>query len=306
MNSVKYLEKHLFNEIHAMTEKSPDQLRDALFYAVIPGGGRVRPILCLEVVSALSPKVGTAALGAATAVELIHAASLVHDDMPCFDNADIRRGKPSVHRRFGERIALLTGDGLIAAAFEVLWRNAADHPRFGEMVRVLAQAIGPSNGLVSGQAWEDQPNARVDVVHERKTGALFTAAAVMGALVAGAEPDPWRELGRALGAAYQVADDILDAAGSVTVAGKPVGQDERREVASLVLSSGLTRAVSKFLALVEDAVATVPECDGKARLQALVRNIAARLCPKELMDEYHNEKHSHGDNFYICSVSATG
>lgn len=283
MSDKKFVDKFLYDGLREITQNAPPNLKEAVLHGVFPGGGRVRPILSLEIVEALSGTVGRAALGAAASVELIHCASLVHDDMPCFDNADLRRGKPSVHKKFGERIALLTGDGLIAAAFEVLSRNAASHPRFSEMVRLLARATGASDGLVSGQAWEDQPNASVEIVHERKTGALFEAAAMMGALTAGANPAPWRNLGRALGAAYQAADDILDAAGEASTAGKPVLQDHGRDVASIVTAVGLRPAVLRFHTLAEEAAAAVPECRGRDRLVGLVRQIADRLCPAALI-----------------------
>jgi len=292
MNKANPMESFLTMELHAITEKAPVELKDAVFHAVFPGGGRVRPALCLEVAGALHMPIGNETLAAAASVELIHCASLVHDDMPCFDNADTRRGLPSVHKKYGERIALLTGDGLIAAAFEVAARHTAAHPQFGEMVRVLAAAVGASDGLVSGQAWEDRPDAEVDIVHDRKTGALFEAAAVMGALLAGANPEPWRDLGKALGAAYQAADDILDAAGRADLAGKPVLQDQGRDVTSLVTAVGLRPAIKRFHKLAQDAANAVPACDGRDRLVYLVENIAARLCPPALVAAADREENT--------------
>jgi geranylgeranyl diphosphate synthase type II len=279
------MEKFLSKQLYSIVENAPDVLRDAMVHAVFSGGGRVRPNLVLHIAKALGAKQDNVTLAAATAVEFIHCASLVHDDMPCFDNADVRRGRPSVHRAFGDRIALLVGDGLIAGAFEVLARNAAHHPNFAAMVKEAARSIGASDGLVSGQAWEDQPGAAVETVHEKKTGALFEAATVMAALVAGTDEQPWRRLGRLIGAAYQVADDLLDAAGSAEAAGKPVHQDARPETASAVKSYGLSLAVSRFNALVEEAVLSIPECREKEKIESLVRTIAARLCPPSLVGE---------------------
>ena len=282
MDKTELLDEFIIKELRVITGNAPPNLEEATVHAVLGGGGRVRPALTLAVVRALSGTVDNVALGAASAVELIHCASLVHDDMPCFDNAETRRGKPSVHKKFGEPIALLTGDGLIAGAFEVLSRNAALHPRFSEMVQVLARAVGASDGLVSGQAWEDRPGVSVATVHDRKTGALFEAATIMGALTAGADTAPWRTLGRALGAAYQAADDLLDAAGQAEIAGKPVLQDQRRVVASRVTSEGLLPAALRFHELAEAAARAVPDCAGRNQLIALVRKIADRLCPAPL------------------------
>ena len=282
MDNSDLLDKFLTEELRETTENAPQNLKEAAVHAVFGGGGRVRPTLTLAVVRALSGTIDNVVLGAASAVELIHCASLVHDDMPCFDNADTRRGKPSVHKKFGEPVALLTGDGLIAGAFEILARNAAAHPRFAEMVQLLARAVGASDGLVSGQAWEDRPNALVETVHERKTGALFEAATMMGALAAEADTVPWRNLGRAIGAAYQAADDLLDAAGQTEIAGKPILQDQRRAVASSVTSEGLLPAALRFHELAEAAANAVPDCAGRKRLIELVRKTADRLCPATL------------------------
>lgn len=301
MHKANPLESFLSMELHHITENAPEELKEAIFHAVFPGGGRVRPSLSLEVVRTHGVAVGNAALAAAAAVELIHCASLVHDDMPCFDNADMRRGIPSVHKKYGERIALLTGDGLIAAAFEVLARHAAAHPRFGEMVRVLANATGASDGLVSGQAWEDQENTAVETVHDRKTGALFEAATVLGALIVFTDPKPWRALGKALGSAYQAADDILDAAGRSDLAGKPVLQDQGRDVTSLVTSVGLRPAVNRFHALAEDAAAAVPSCPGREGLVHMVREIAARLCPPSLTAATRREESVHHEETAVYS-----
>jgi geranylgeranyl diphosphate synthase type II len=283
MTEKAYLDIFLSRELGVITDQAPERLRMAAVHAVFPGGGRVRPLLSLHIAKALNRKIDDVALAAAGAVELIHCASLAHDDMPCFDNADFRRGKPSVHRQFGENTALLVGDGLIAGAFEVLAKNAGRHPNFSKMVQVLAQATGASKGLVSGQAWEDQPGASVSMVHDRKTAALFEAAAVLAALVAGVDETPWRALGKALGAAYQAADDILDAAGSAESAGKPVLQDSGRRVTSAVKTAGLSAAVRRFNTLVDQSIEAIPDCPGRDDLVQLVRGIATRLCPPSLV-----------------------
>jgi hypothetical protein len=137
---------------------------------------------------------------AATAIELIHCASLVHDDMPCFDNADTRRGKPTVHRAYGEPLALLTGDTLIVMAFEVLARAAATDPeRAVTLIRILGESTGMPGGICAGQGWESEDKIDLSAYHRAKTGALFTAATRMGAAAAGEEPTPGRSLAPASG-----------------------------------------------------------------------------------------------------------
>ncbi len=269
----------LEKELNHITENGPSYLQRAMVHAVFPGGGRVRPKLLLAIVESISGKAGETALAAAAAVELIHCASLVHDDMPCFDDAYMRRGKPSVHKAFGEGTALLVGDGLIAAAFEVLARRGADHPRLAELVRILARATGASDGLVSGQAWEDDPEAPVTSVHQKKTGALFEAAAAMAAVVADVDDAQWRVIGKHIGAAYQIADDVMDTIGSIELAGKPIHQDVSRPVANAVKTEGLDRAFYQFRALVQNAVDEIPSCPGRSSLANLVTNIAERLIP---------------------------
>jgi geranylgeranyl diphosphate synthase type II len=197
---------------------APPRLGRALEHAVFPGGARVRPRLCIAVANAVG-LASDATYACACAIELLHCASLVHDDLPCFDDAATRRGRPSVHRAFGEATAVLAGDALIVAAFE----QVASQP---VAVRILARAAGATEGLVGGQAAELEPGP-VDVAayHAAKTGALFAAAAELGAFTGGGRAESFAPLGRAFGAMWQIADDAADAFGSAAVLGKPVGRD---------------------------------------------------------------------------------
>src|SRR6056297_1799428 len=137
-------------------DKCPPKLKAALHHAVFPGGAHVRPKLCLAVANACNPGADlTDTLAAATALELLHCASLVHDDLPCFDDADQRRGKPSVHLVYGENLAILTGDALIILAFQTLARKAMTY--FRELTLVMSDATAPPNGIAAGQAWESEP-----------------------------------------------------------------------------------------------------------------------------------------------------
>jgi geranylgeranyl diphosphate synthase type II len=261
----------------------PPGLADAMRYSVFPGGARVRPRLCLAVARACGEKDLTVAEAAAAAVELLHCASLVHDDLPCFDDADARRGKPSVHRMYGERLAVLAGDALIVLGFQHLARVAAIAPgRLPALIMTLGRAVGAPSGIVAGQAWECEPAIDTEEYQRCKTGALFAGAAELGATAAGSDPGPWRRMGELLGACYQVADDICDAAGDSQVAGKPVGRDVELGRPSMVGDHGLAGAVAHFRSLVERCAEAVPECPGRASLQDLLRFEAGRLIPEKL------------------------
>jgi geranylgeranyl diphosphate synthase type II len=265
-----------------VTPGAPPLLTQALRYAVFPGGARVRPLLCLAVAQACGDDQPALSDAAAAAVELMHCASLVHDDLPCFDNAALRRGKPSVHAAFGEPIALLAGDALIVMAFERLaLASTASPTRLAGLVSVITRGVGAPAGIVAGQAWESEPLAPLEIYHQAKTGALFVAATMSGAIAAGADARPWRALGETLGAAYQVADDLLDAV-EIGERDKPVGQDALLKRPSAVAEHGVKGALARLNALVEQAVESVPPCDGAKDMRDLVRLTALRLAPKQL------------------------
>jgi geranylgeranyl diphosphate synthase, type II len=253
---------------------APPTLVEALHYAVFPGGARLRPQLCVLVAASESKgTVPSGALHAAVAVELLHCASLVHDDLPCFDDADVRRGRPAVHRRFGEPLAVLAGDALIVQAF----REAARAPEAAALVAALAEAAGPVRGLVAGQAWESERAVPLGPYHDAKTASLFEAAATMGAIAVGADPARWQPFGEAVGRAYQAADDIADALGDAAILGKPVGQDEALARPSLVRSVGLEAARRRLATLLARAQASIPTGMGASLLGAWLDRVAARL-----------------------------
>jgi len=261
---------------------APPKLAAALRYAVFPGGARVRPNLCLAVAGACGDDNPELADAAAAAIEFLHCASLVHDDLPCFDDAKIRRGKPSVHTTFGEPLAVLTGDALIVMAFDGLARSGASAPsRLPLLLSTIIRGVGMPSGIVAGQAWESEPFTPVEPYHRAKTGALFVAATTAGALAAGSDPAPWRELGEKLGAAYQVADDLADAVSTEQVCGKPIGQDAALQRPNLVAKLGLKGAYGRLETLVGEAVAAIPPCSGAKDLRDLVQMQAIRLAPKQ-------------------------
>jgi len=260
------------------------RLAQAMRHAVYPGGARVRPHLCLAVAQACGDDQKALTDAVAAAIELLHCASLVHDYLPCFDNADTRRGQPSVHAAFGEALAVLAGDALIVAAFEAIARAGVAAPgRIGPLIALIARKVGAPSGLCSGQAWESEPAPPLTLYHQQKTAAMFVAATMGGAIAAGADPRPWRILGERLGAAYQVADDLLDVlAGDGDLAGKPIGQDQAHRRPNAVAVYGVEGAVAMVRRLVAAAVDAVPPCAGRAALVELVRAQATRLAPQHL------------------------
>lgn len=261
----------------------PPRLAAAMHHAVFPRGARIRPRLCLAVAAACGEDTPDIADAAAAAIELLHCASLVHDDLPCFDDAATRRGRPTVHVAFGQPLAVLAGDALIVLAFQTLGHAAAAAPlRLAPLLLTVAQSVGVPCGIVAGQAWECEPSVDLALYQREKTGALFAAATVAGAAAAGADAEPWRPLGACLGEAFQVADDILDATASAERIGKPVGQDQAHARPNAVAELGLPGAIDRLETLAEAAVGAVPRCPGQAALQSHIRTETLRLLPQEL------------------------
>ena len=268
----------------AITQAScPPKLAAALSYAVFPGGHRLRPRLAITVARACGDPDPAAADAAACAIEFLHCASLVHDDLPCFDDADLRRGKPTVHKAFGEPLAVLVGDALIVLAFETIARGVTLHPgKMPGLVRLVAQAGGAPHGICAGQAWESEPVIPIAEYHRAKTSSLFAAATASGALAAGHDPDLWRTLGERLGCAYQVADDIRDAADTSDEMGKPAGQDAARGRPNAVLELGMAGAIGWLDRLIAEAVEAIPECPGQMALKVAIEREATSFLPAEL------------------------
>ncbi len=155
----------------------PQRLASALAYATAPGGARIRPTILTSVAMACGDDKPDLTDAAASALELIHCASLVHDDLPCFDDADMRRGKPSVHKAYSEPLAVLTGDSLIVLAFEILARRSSLAPdRVAQLIMILSQRTGMPGGICAGQGWESEAEIDLSAYHQAKTGALFIAA----------------------------------------------------------------------------------------------------------------------------------
>jgi len=230
---------------------APAGLGEAMRYAVLDGGKRLRPLLVLATAQALGGN-PDAALRAACSVELIHAYSLVHDDMPCMDNDVLRRGKPTVHVRFGEAQALLAGDALQALAFELLVPETDEVPpaMAARLCRLLACAAG-ADGMAGGQAVDlasvghSLALPALEAMHQRKTGALLRASVLMGAATGQPDAGTWKQLdrfGSLLGLAFQVVDDILDVTADSATLGKTAGKDAACDKPTFVSLMGLSQA----------------------------------------------------------------
>ena len=264
----------------------PPKLAGAIRHAVFPGGARVRPQLCLAVAQACGDDDPALSEAAASAIELLHCASLVHDDLPCFDDSPLRRGRASVHYAYGEALAVLAGDALIVLAYQTLSAHAGSSPgRLAPLIATISRGVGMPSGIVAGQAWECESRVSLADYQRAKTGALFAAASMAGAQAAGMPAQPWRALGEWLGEAYQAADDIRDVAGDPRVMGKPIGRDVALLRPNMAGELGLEGAILHFDRLVGAAVAAIPECSGAEQLRALVRFEAERLVPKTISEE---------------------
>ena len=284
MDTVRRIEWVLAEALGEMDDASaPRSLAAAIKHAVFPGGARIRPRLCLAVAMSCGDDCPPLSNAVAAALELMHCASLVHDDLPCFDNAETRRGQPSVHKAFGERLAVLAGDALIVLAYQTLAAQIHHRPeRAQALFRGLSQAVGMPAGIVAGQAWESESVVDLRQYQRAKTGALFAAASALGAASAGQPLQAWEPLGIWLGEAYQVADDIRDVAADAAELGKPVGQDLCHGRPSAVTTLGLSAALERFEQLMSQALASIPDCRGAKALKGLLRAESQRLIPSHI------------------------
>jgi farnesyl diphosphate synthase len=268
------------------TAIAPSRLHEAMRYAALGGGKRMRPLLAYAAGEAAGADLRRVDRVAA-AVELIHAYSLVHDDMPCMDDDVLRRGKPTVHVQYDEPMALLVGDSIQSLAFEVLADGPiADDPQVAQdMVVALARAAG-SRGMAGGQAVDLESLGKVlsvpelEFMHGHKTGALIRAAVSLGALCGRLDHMALAGLShyaKFVGLAFQVVDDILDATASTETLGKTAGKDARSHKPTFVSVLGIVDARSFADELLEDAITALEPLGEKgARLEELARFIVAR------------------------------
>ncbi len=262
-------------------------LYDAMEYSLLGGGKRIRPVLTLETCRMCGGD-PEQALPFACAVEMIHTYSLIHDDLPCMDDDDLRRGKPTNHKIYGEATAVLAGDGLLTAAFETALEESNGLPpeRVVAAAACLARAAG-ARGMVGGQALDMAAQGRavsrpeVEYLQGKKTGALLSAAAEMGCIVAGGGEEARAAVCRyaqKLGLAFQVRDDILDVVGSEVTLGKPVGSDRANEKTTFVTLLGMEACRELVEKLTEEAV---EELEPFGEAAAFLRWLAWMLSGRE-------------------------
>lgn len=258
---------------------APESLRDAVRYSLFAGGKRIRPALALAAADLVAGD-DAAALPPACALEMIHTYSLIHDDLPAMDNDDLRRGKPTSHKVYGEAMAILAGDALLTMAFDIAAEcgNAC-------VVQEIARAAG-IEGMVGGQAIDLESERKqlgldeLRYLHARKTGALIRVALRVGAMVAGgSQPqiDALSRYGDAIGLAFQIADDILDVVGDEASIGKPVGSDVAKHKSTYPAAVGIDRARDLAVEAVDQAHAALTIFGAEADiLRALARYIIER------------------------------
>ncbi|MBI2813715.1 MAG: polyprenyl synthetase family protein [Opitutae bacterium] len=263
----------------------PARLHAAMRYSLEAGGKRLRPVLVLAAADLFGAK--TDALSAAVALECLHTYSLIHDDLPCMDNDDLRRGRPTAHKQFDEATALLAGDALLTLAFQLIGRHYAATPALcAALTREIAGAAG-SERLIGGQMEDllaekknDVTASELEFIHLNKTAAMLSASLVAGGLCGGANESQLatlRDAGRHLGLAFQIVDDILDATADTATLGKTAGKDAKAGKTTYVKLHGLDasrRHAREQSAAAKAALARLP--GGAPFLTTLVENMAAR------------------------------
>jgi len=264
----------------------PPSIHEAMRYSVFAGGKRLRPILCLEAARLLGGD-GPALLRLGSALELIHTYSLIHDDLPALDNDDLRRGKPTAHRTFGESTAILAGDALLTLAFEVL--SSTGEPDAACKLRViseLAHALGTEKGMIGGQvidlqmAGQKVDSGTLEYIHSAKTGAFIRAAVRAGALYAKAGEEDLARLttyGEKVGLAFQIGDDLLDVLGTQESLGKRVGKDDQQHKATYPALHGIEASQRLASRLVEEACEVLEPYGDRAQiLQGIAQYLLVR------------------------------
>jgi geranylgeranyl diphosphate synthase type II len=263
----------------------PPSIHRAMRYSVFAGGKRVRPVLCLEAARIFDTGVD-AAIVAGCALEFIHTYSLIHDDLPALDNDDLRRGKPTCHKKFGEAAAILAGDALLTLAFQTLAEAPLAPERSVAVTREISRAAGTVRGMVGGQVADLEAEgkeiepAMLEYIHRSKTAALIRASVVAGAICGGAgatDVERLRRFGDNIGWAFQVVDDILDVEESSAALGKTAGKDQAQKKATYPALFGLEKSRAFAAKLVGDAVAELAAYGERGtRLKQLAEFLVAR------------------------------
>src|SRR6202142_4262449 len=263
----------------------PYSIHQAMRYSVFAGGKRIRPILCLEASRIFSTDV-SAALFPGCAIECIHTYSLIHDDLPALDNDDLRRGKPTCHKQFGEATAILAGDALLTLAFETLANAAIEPARRVAILSHVAASAGTVDGMVGGQVADLEAEGRaiqpaeLEYIHRSKTAALIRASVVSGAIAGGADDENVARLklfGETIGWAFQVVDDILDVEESSAALGKTAGKDAAQKKATYPSLYGLEKSRDLARELESRAMGEIEPYGARAaRLKELAELIVHR------------------------------
>ena len=276
----KAIDRHL-----PSPDTRPARIHQAMRYSMQAGGKRLRPVLCLAAAEIMGTRIDP--LPAAVALECIHTYSLIHDDLPCMDDGQLRRGQPTCHRQFDEWTAVLAGDALLTYAFELIARHYQADPALGlRLTRELAETAG-SRRLIGGQVEDilgeksDYTTEQLDFIHVNKTAALLSSSLVMGGMVAEAGEKTLtllRDIGRHTGIAFQIIDDILDATGNTTSLGKTTGGDAKTEKTTYIKVHGLDESRRLARSYTQEATNLCHQLPGNSGfLTALIQKLEHRL-----------------------------
>jgi geranylgeranyl diphosphate synthase, type II len=245
-----------------LADERPSSIHKAMRHSVFAGGKRIRPILCMEAGRAIAEKIPAGIEDAGAALEMLHTYSLIHDDLPALDNDDLRRGRPTCHKVFGEAIAILAGDALQTQAYETLSRLKCPAEARVRIIEEISRGTGTINGMIGGQvvdleAEHIKPDAEtLEYIHRSKTAALITASVVSGGIYAGGsaeQVDQLRSYGQAIGLAFQIVDDILDVTQTTEQLGKTAGKDVASEKATYPALFGIDESRRQAAGLLESA-----------------------------------------------------
>lgn len=271
-------------ELENITKLLPENniVSDAMSYALLAGGKRIRPVIALAVCDAYGGD-SDMALSFGCALEMIHTYSLVHDDLPCMDNDTLRRGKPTCHVKYGEAYALLAGDGLLTYAFEYITRNVKNKEKAFDFISYLAHGAGIW-GMVGGQT-DDIKAEKMKVsldelvaIHRRKTGELINAAGAAGAIASGLDASAAEDFTRSLGLAFQIKDDILDVEGDTEKMGKTLMKDINSEKSTFVTLLGIDKAKEELRHETDKAIAA---CEKLGEKGEFLKSLAIAMLERE-------------------------
>jgi geranylgeranyl diphosphate synthase type II len=265
----------------------PEVIHRAMRHSVFAGGKRLRPILCMEAARMISGKLPDGVEELGSALEMLHTYSLIHDDLPALDNDDMRRGRPTCHKAFGEANAILAGDALQTYAYEVLARLRCLADRRVRIIAEIARGTGTIDGMIGGQVLDleserKKPTAEIlEYIHRSKTGALITASLVSGGIYGGGtdeQIEKLRAFGRAIGLAFQIVDDVLDVTQSSEQLGKTAGKDTATEKATYPSLFGIDESLKKADALIAEGNAAL---DGFGNRATTLKSLAAYLVERK-------------------------